>query len=167
MLAFVFCGENNASVAEYCYTVFLEKEKISAIFLDNKKIIASKTSEILFVAAENIEDLQGFDVVLVLCGETKKLPRYENTKAIIFDELISNTAVLINENSALLIDCGLSQRATITISSIGNPHDSVCIQRTVKFSGKVLAEPSEVIVPHAENTMSALLYTAVRLFVWI
>lgn len=164
MLAFVFCGENSTSVAKYCYNQFIQKEKNSIMFLADNEIIASKNSEILFVAAENIEELQGFDIILVLCGEVKNLPRYENIKAIIFDELISNTAILINENSTLLMDCGLSQRATITISSIGNPHDSVCIQRTIKFLGKILAEPSEVIVTHAENTMSALFYTAINLF---
>ncbi len=151
-------------MAELCYKIVTEGG-ISASLITDEIAVCGAEPRLLLVGSSTITDFTGCEVILILTGEPARHIRCENIVAVIADEQTAVPSRLIDDSSAVLIDCGPSPRATITFSSIGESEDIVCIQRTITANSKILAEPMEIAIPHCTDTMAELFCTAIKLFV--
>lgn len=158
---FSFCGDSSEDIAIECYENMCDEHDI--MLITSKKIFCKSSASVIFLADDSIEIFsQKTDVVLVLTSTVN--PRQLNSVlAVVADEAVQNAVELASRYSSVLLDCGLSQRATLTFSSMGEQEDIVCVQRTIKIVEKIISEPCEIAVKHSENDRLQLFCVAVKL----
>ena len=121
--------------------------------------------EIICINAKSIENIKNikFESIVIQTPLEKLQDKQENIKEILKNTkyLLLNTDINLNENLFKDIDVkiltyGLKQKATITVSSIGEKQIIVSIQRAFKnLKGKII-EQQEIPVEISKNTTKDL-----------